>query len=238
MEVREYHVELTARLSKILAERLLGVYAAGSFALGDFDPTRSDLDVIAVCRGMVTAAEKSSIVDALRQEVLPCPARKLELVLYPEETARVPSARAGFLLNLNTGPGSELRVDLAPGEIEEHWFPIDRAVVREAGRALAGPPPDELFAPLPRAVLLSVVRDALAWHRAAGDANAVLNACRSLRWARTGLWSSKGEAGGWALDEVSDRELVAIALGRRAQTGMPDQGRVAAFVDWVLNQIV
>ena len=58
MTVAEYHRELTERLRAILGERLLGVYASGSFGLDDFDGGRSDLDVFAVCRGAVTGAEK------------------------------------------------------------------------------------------------------------------------------------------------------------------------------------
>jgi hypothetical protein len=39
------------------------------------------------------------------------PARSLEFVLYPEETARIPTNEAGFVLNLNTGPKIGFRVD-------------------------------------------------------------------------------------------------------------------------------
>jgi hypothetical protein len=48
-----YLRELVRRLEGLLAARLLGAYAAGSFGLGDFDGVRSDLDVFAVCRGPV-----------------------------------------------------------------------------------------------------------------------------------------------------------------------------------------
>jgi hypothetical protein len=106
-----YLRELVRRLEGLFAARLLGVYAAGSFGLGDFDGVRSDLDVFAVCRGPVTRSEKRAIVAALRHEALPCPARGLEFVLYPEETARIPTNEAGFVLNLNTGPKIGFRVD-------------------------------------------------------------------------------------------------------------------------------
>ncbi|HSP72287.1 MAG TPA: aminoglycoside adenylyltransferase domain-containing protein [Gaiellaceae bacterium] len=239
MTVAEYHRELTARLEAILGERLLGVYASGSFGLADFDGSRSDLDVFAVCRGTVAAAEKHEIVARLRHEALPCPARGLEFVLYPEETARVPSAEAGFALNLDTGPAIGFRVDEEPGAVERHWFPIDRAIVRTAGVALAGPPPDELFAPIPRGLLLPAVREALEWHRTpgnCGDDDAVLNACRSLRWLREDVWSSKSEAGAWALEHVDDRELVAAALASRTRSAHLDRERVEHFVDAVLAE--
>lgn len=239
MTVAEYHRELTARLEAILGPRLLGVYAAGSFGLDDFDGSRSDLDVFAVCRGSVTSAEKQEIVARLRHEELPCPARGLEFVLYPEETARVPSGEAGFVLNLNTGPQIGFRVDEEPGAVERHWFPIDRAIVRGAGAPLLGPQPDELFAPIPRELLLPAVREALEWHRTpgnCGDDDTVLNACRSLRWLREDVWSSKSEAGAWALEHVDDRELVAAALASRSRGARFDRVRVERFVDAVLAE--
>jgi len=225
----------------VLQERLLGVYAAGSFGLADFDPARSDLDVFAVSRSPVSRADKRAIVDRLRHEQLPCPTRGLEFVLYPEETARVPTNEAGFLLNLNTGPGMEFRVDEHPGAVERHWFPLDRAVVRVSGVALTGPQPSELFAPIPRELLLAVVRESLLWHREpghTGDDDAVLNACRSLRWLREGAWSSKSDAAAWAFGNVADPELVREALAmRRVEAPRLDRGRVEAFLDAVIHEV-
>ncbi len=238
--VAEYHRELVHRLEAVLGDRLIGVYAAGSFGLADFDQRRSDLDVFAVCRRPVTAHDKHEIVARLRHEHLPCPARGLEFVLYPEETARVPSAEAGFVLNLNTGPGIGFRVDEQPGAVERHWFPLDRAIVRESGVALTGPPPAELFAPIPQALLLPAVRESVLWHRQpghAGDDDAVLNACRSLRWLREGVWSSKTEAGAWAIDNGVDPTLVAEALAHRRTGWSLGRGRVHAFLDSVLSEL-
>jgi hypothetical protein len=239
MTVDEYHRELVDRLEAILGERLLGVYAGGSFGLDDFDGARSDLDVFAVCSGTVTVDEKRALVSQLREEALPCPARGLEFVLYPEDTARIPSDEAGFVLNLNTGPRIGFRVDEVPGAIERHWFPIDRAIVRTAGVALFGPPPQVVFAPIPRALLLPVVREALEWHRTpgrSGDDDTVLNACRSLRWLREDVWSSKSDAGAWALEQVDDRELVAAALASRDRNATLGRNRVQRFVDDVLAE--
>ena len=162
-------------------------------------------------------------------------------MLYPEATARIPSDEAGFLLNLNTGPRMDFRVDEDPGAIERHWFPLGREIVRTSGVALTGPPPEALFAPIPRAVLLPVVRESLEWYRAAGhsggESDVVLNACRSLRWFREDAWSSKSEAGAWALEHTSDPELVAAALDSRRGGPGPGPGRVARFVDRALAEL-
>lgn len=223
----------------MLGERLLGAYAGGSFALGDFDPSRSDLDVFAVSSGTVTREERRAIVAELRHESLSCPARGLEFVLYPETTARVASVEAGFVLNLNTGTRMGFRVDEQPGAVERHWFPLDRAIVRATGVPLLGPPPEELFAPIPRSLLIPVMREALEWSLLRGDGgdDAVLNTCRSLRWLREDIWSSKSAAGAWALDHVDDTGLVVAALARRNRDGQLGRERVGRFVTAVIAEL-
>jgi hypothetical protein len=238
VSVAAYQQALVERLLGVLGARLLGAYAAGSFGLEDFDPDRSDLDVFAVSREPVTVADKHAIVAALRNESLPCPAHGLEFVLYPERTARVASAEAGFVLNLNTGPQMAFRADEEPGSVERHWFPIDRAIVRTRGVALFGPPADELFAPIPRRLLEPVIVESLEWHlrdRESSADDAVLNACRSLLWLHEDAWSSKSEAGRWALDRVDDPGLVLAALRARAGRAQLDRGRVDHFVEAVLG---
>ena len=238
--VAAYHAEIVRRLAATLDDRLIGVYAAGSVGLNDFDPVRSDLDVFAVARTPVTHPEKETIVARLRHEALPCPARGLEFVLYPEETARLPSDAAGFLLNLNTGREIDFQADFEPGRVERHWFPLDRAIVRMAGTTLHGPPAAELFAPIPRRLLLPVVREALVWHREPGRSghdDTVLNACRALRWLREGVWSSKREAADWAFGRVADGELVERALATRRTGADFGRARVEAFVDTVVAEL-
>jgi Domain of unknown function (DUF4111) len=65
--------------------------------------------------------------------------------------------------------------------------------------------------------------ESLRWHEESGEPlgdDSVLNACRALRWARTGEWTSKPEAGRWALDtRAADVATVAAALA--ARTGGP-----------------
>jgi hypothetical protein len=134
----------------------------------------------------------------------------------------------------------DFHVDEEPGAVERHWFPLDRAIVRETGVALLGPPPAELFAPIPRPVLVPVVREALEWNLAAGrsvDDNTVLNTCRALRWLREDVWSSKSGAGAWALPRVADAELVEAALARRNRSAELGRERVVRFVESVLAEL-
>ncbi len=227
-----YLASACERLRGALDHRLIGVYAGGSWALGDYKHGRSDLDLAVVVREPLSRELGDAVVGRLRHESLPCPARRLELVVYRLDTARSGSAGADFELNLNTGATTPLAVRSkgASGDAGAHWFPIDRSVLSQAGIALWGPPADEVFAPIPRAALAPVVAESVRWHRdhPVDPADAVLNACRALRFVKEGRWSSKPAAGRWAVDNG----LAAAGLVSRARTGGAslDPEEVAAFL--------
>jgi hypothetical protein len=195
--VDDYLAELTRRMQEILGEELLGVYAGGSYALGAYEHGRSDVDVTAVVASPLADAAKQALVGALRHESLPCPARGLELVVYPLATARGGGGEPGFELNLNSGAGMDFRADFEPGDIEGFWFAIDRSILREHGVALLGPPPTELFAAIPRDTLIPLLAESLRWHRDSDQpvgSDVVLNSARTRHFLDTGHWISKQEA--------------------------------------------
>jgi hypothetical protein len=232
VELDGYLAELTRRLRGVLGDDLLGVYAGGSYALGAYEPGRSDIDVTAVAAGALTAATRGAIVERLRHEALPCPARGLELVVYPLATAHSGGGEPGFELNLNTGAEMGFRVDEEPGEIEGFWFAIDRAILREHGVALSGPAAADLFAPIPRATLLLLLQESIRWHRDSDvplGSDTVLNTCRALRFATEGTWSSKREAGVWVTDEPIVRAALAGEELKR--------GAVVRFLEGVLDEV-
>lgn len=232
MEVDDYLAELTDRLQGVLGDALLGVYAGGSYALHAYEPGRSDIDVTVVVAGALPHATKQAIVERLRHEALPCPARGLELVVYPLATSRSGGGEPGFELNLNTGAEMGFRADEEPGEIEGFWFAIDRSILREHGVPLSGPPPADLFAPIPRATLLPLVQESIRWHRDSDvplGSDTVLNTCRGLRFAREGRWSSKRDAGIWAAHEP----IVRAALAGEEL----ERGAVMRFLGAVLDEV-
>jgi hypothetical protein len=195
--VDDYLAELTRRMQEILGEELLGVYAGGSYALGAYEHGRSDVDVTAVVASPLADAAKQALIGALRHESLPCPARGLELVVYPLATARGGGGEPGFELNLNSGAGMDFRADFEPGDIEGFWFAIDRSILREHGVALLGPPPTELFAAIPRDTLIPLLAESLRWHRDSDQpvgSDVVLNSARTRHFLDTGHWISKQEA--------------------------------------------
>ena len=156
---------------------------------------------------------------------LPCPARKLELVVY--ERGRLAHGDVGFELDLNTGPDAH-RWLADPADAPSHWYVIDVAIARERAVPLSGPPPAAVFPEQPRGRILEALRESLDWHvdHAAGASvdtgDLVLNACRALRWLEEGEWSAKAAAGRWAAAR-SPGVAIRQALAHRAGEGPPPQ---------------
>jgi hypothetical protein len=61
----------------------------------------------------------------------------------------------------------------------------------------------------------------------------VLNACRALRLALEGTWSSKPDAGRWALAQIGDTDTIAAALAARSSGTEPEPKAAQAFVRFV-----
>jgi hypothetical protein len=224
---RAYLDELSTRLAGARA-----VSAIGSYATGAYEPGRSDLDVVAVVRATLAAHEKHAIVERVRDEALPCPARGLELVVYARAAVASGTTEPGFELNLNTGSRMTFRLDLEPDPSERHWFAIDRAILYERGVRIAGAPIASVFAPIPHDRLLPVVVESLRWHLdgETRSAESVLNACRALRYALDGKWSSKAEAAAWWLARQPGGAIVSEALRARAAGDAVDDARARAFL--------
>jgi hypothetical protein len=193
----------------------------GSGALGDFDPLRSDIDVQAVSTGRLGRPELEQLAAALSHPALPCPVRGLEFVLYAREDLADPLGPA-FQLNLNTGPRMQQHTGYEPGAEPRFWFILDVAIARELARPLAGRAPGELLPELPGPLVLSALRDSLAWWREHDAAGAILAACRAWAWATEGRWLSKSAAAAWAAERVPDSGPINRALARRADPGAAD----------------
>jgi hypothetical protein len=211
-----YDRALVSRVRGVLADDLVGVYLTGSRALGAYRPGRSDTDVMAVCRTPPPPTVKRRIVARLRHEALPCPARLLEFVLYADRA--VAAGDGGFEINLNTGRATPCHASFDAADEPPFWFVIDRAIVREYGIALLGPPASEVFGAIPRERILDALRQAHQWHTDSGEArrdDVVLNACRAWRYIEEEVWSSKAAAGEWARSRVDDAGLIDAALAGR-----------------------
>lgn len=217
----------------LTGDQLLGVYAIGSLALGDYHQGSSDLDVAAVTAEPPSLATREAIVDALEHRALPCPARGLEFVLYAAGTA------PEYAINLNTGARMEHHVSFDPAADPRFWFVLDVAVAREHARVLFGAPSRDAFPAMPADAVRAALADALGWYRDSGgvDAQTVLAACRALRWHHEGTWSSKADAAHWALSRRTDGVVSASLRARESGAGSVDAVEARRFVDAVLARL-
>ncbi|MDF2740356.1 MAG: hypothetical protein K0S88_1724 [Actinomycetia bacterium] len=230
--IRECGRAATVRLRELLGEDLVAAWLAGSGALGGAAPG-SDVDLVAVCAGDPPDELRRAIAGRLGELALAWPVRGLEFVLYARAAVATPARAPRFAINLNVGPRMPYRLSLDPADEPAHWFLLDLAILRDHGRALAGPPPGELIGPIPRRWLLEALRDSMAWHQANEPVlqQSVLNASRGWRFAEEGVWCSKDAAGAWARDRTADPATVeaALALRHGDRSHALDPARVEAF---------
>lgn len=206
MDLRTYLDALTTRVRGELGSPLLAVSLVGSAGAGWYEPGVSDVDVAVVVRGPLDAEAARSLAAALSHSRLPCPACRLELVVYSRAALAEPGAAVPFELNLNTGPGMADHVGLDPQAEAAHWFLLDLSIARERSTPLYGPPLRSLLGEIPRPLVLDALRTALDWYVTdePDPAATLLVACRSWYYAEEGEWASKRDAAEWAAARLPD----------------------------------
>jgi hypothetical protein len=198
-EVSRYLERLVGELRRILGDRLTGVYGLGGLALGDFRPGRSDIDVYALVDRPLDDGVKRSVAAACSHHRLPCPARKLEMVLVCAAVTAAPGAAPEWELNLNTGEGEPDHVGTDPAAEPRHWFVVDLAVARQCGLTLFGPAPQELIAAPDPADVRAAQAGVVAWYARHGEeAEVAAAAWRAWHWRDTGVFAPKRRAMQWA----------------------------------------
>jgi hypothetical protein len=245
-EVARYLEAVTTQVSGVFGERVVGVYTTGSLALGDYRPDRSDIDLMAVVAGSEDLDLREQLARRLDHRVLACPAAGLEFVLYPLTTVSRPTLDAGYLLNFNTGAALPPVTSFDPGDGPGFWYAIDRAITRQSGASLYGPPAQQLFAAVPFDDLLQVVIASAEAHSDPEEGhlldNAVLNGCRALSFARDRRWYAKVDAAERMLPMAGEfaplisAAIVSFGSGRRQAAGL-DPDAVRTFLSEVVLKL-
>ena len=223
-------------LRDALGPALIGVYLHGSAALGDYDPTRSDIDILGVCAAAIDAETRARLGAGLGREALPCPAGAgLEFSLVTQAAARDPARAPSYELH-----GWDEHGHVRPGHDRgDPDLPLHFAVVRQVGLTVWGPPAAGVVRDVPRDELIGLVRDELDWAVGnAGPSTQVLTACRAWALSVDGRFRSKRNAAGWALRKGAPAVVAEVlADHRRATESHPDLGAVAGFVASVRTRL-
>lgn len=236
-EVEAYLKEMVNRLTGYLKDQLVGIYLFGSASYDAYEPGLSDLDVQAIVRDPLDTVDKQAVICRLNQAALPCPATKLEFVVYAQGAVCPASRHPRFELNLNTGLHQPDHVSLDPANESSHWFLLDIAMGRELGRNLHGPATTDAFGAIPRRWILEAIANSLDWHQAneLNSANSVLNACRGWRFITTGEFSSKLDGARWAMQQQGCPDIVSRAIAARKTGDNLPAAQVMALYDIVIT---
>lgn len=210
-----------ARLT--LSDILVGIYLHGSLAMGCFNPSRSDLDLLVITQRGMTVQEKRRIaVHLLRISRQPS---SIEVSFLAHDQIcpwRHPSPydfhfsetwRAQLHAEMENGTwttwNDEQRVD---PDLAAHV-----TIVHARGETLYGNPIEAVFPPVPAEHYIDSILSDWVWSQERAEANpvyAILNGCRIYAYLRDGLITSKQEAGEWALQTFDDpyRDIIQAAL--------------------------
>jgi len=242
--------QIVALVREVLGEDALGAYLHGSTALDQLKP-RSDLDVLVVSRRQTTPEEKRALIGRLlRMSGHGDPsgeARPIELTIVVESEIRPwrYPPRLDFLY------GDWLRAafesgDLTPWETPNPDLAPVITMVRAANRALFGPPPSEVFDPVPledlnRAIVAGI--PGLLDDLDSDTTNVVLTFARIWTTLATATVSSKDVAADWVLARLPEEHRPVLARARAVYLGDEVdnwgdlQARLRAHVKHVLGEI-
>lgn len=234
-----YLMRLLDTLQQELKDNLLAVYLFGSAGYDAYEPDTSDVDVYAVIHKPISDYKQLS--RKISHASIPCPARKLEFVLFTKANAALQTNNLQFEMNFNTGRDMDDYINLDPFAEPRFWFLIDLAMGRVLGMALCGPPAGEVFAAPKVEWILDSLIESLDWHRRQPSltSDGILNACRALRFAKTGTWGSKKDGGNWVVDYYKEHDVHVVSLAldaRHSKVGVP-QDQAEKFVDFVRAEV-
>jgi predicted nucleotidyltransferase len=236
----------------VLNEGIVGAYLHGSAVLGGLRP-RSDIDVIFVTKRGTTLEEKRRLVDLLlalsTRGGSVGPPRPIELDVVLESEIRPWRYPTAFDFHY-----SELwRKEFESGRLEPWSHSTNRdlasviTMVLVGNTALVGPPPAEVFDPVPRRDYIdAILRDTetvdeyLGW-----DArNVVLTLPRIWSAIATDDVHSKDSAAAWALPQLPEEHRALLERARAVYRGEAEEElwddvlpQVRAYAEYVVSEI-
>src|SRR5690348_8027960 len=143
--VRPVLALLLSGIQDVLGDQLVGLYLYGSLSSGDFNPASSDLDFVAVAREAI--AENDSAFEQLRQmhERIAASGLPFATNLEGSYISQAAWRRYDPVTAWHPTIGHDWPFKL--GFHDANWV-IERAIVRERGVVLYGPPPETLTDPV------------------------------------------------------------------------------------------
>lgn len=232
-------------IERHLAPTLLAVHLYGSAVDGGLKPF-SDIDLL------ITVTDR--LDEPLRQVLM---RDLLEISAQPGRSEALHALEVTVVVRDDIVPwryparrelqfGEWLREDIRAGSFEPAIVDPDLAILltkaREHSIALAGPPAQELFDPVPEADLLGALADTLKlWDSpadwAGDERNVVLTLARIWCTAATGRIVSKDAAADWAMERLPVAHRPVLLEARQAYLGQGED-RLASRADRVIEFVL
>jgi predicted nucleotidyltransferase len=220
---RDQVAAVSELLDRCLGGSVLGLYLYGSAVDGGLR-AESDLDLFGVIGRRLGADERRAIIEGLLplsgRETRPARWRPVEFTLVVRD--EVVPWRYPPRFDLQYGEWLRpalLAGDLQPRPAANPDVAVLITMVLGRSEAIAGPPADDLLAPVPRADLLRAISDEL--EPLLGDLetdtrNVLLTLARMWMTATTGEVRPKDVAAGWAAERLPAGEHRQLMLRARA----------------------
>jgi predicted nucleotidyltransferase len=237
-------------LRDVLGLDLVGAYLHGSAVLGGIRP-RSDIDVLVVSKRGTTREEKRRLVERLLSisgDESPGQPRPVELTIVVEAEIRPWRYPPSFDFHY----GEWLRSEFESGNVEPWPTTTDPdlasliTMVLLGNTPLLGPPPAEVFDPVPRDDYVSaMVGDvqSLLDHLDSDTRNVILTLARIWSTVATDVIRSKDAAAEWVLARLPNEHQAVLACARAIYRGEEEErwedleARVRPHVDYVVGEI-
>jgi predicted nucleotidyltransferase len=235
---------VVALVPAVLGPELVGVYLFGSATMGGLRP-RSDIDVLAVTRRPLTPTERRLLVEGLLAASLRPRPIELTIVVKDEIRPWRHPPRREFQYGDWLRTELESGTDATAATVDPDLASLIRMTLL-TGRPLLGPPPAEVFEPVPdddfRRAMAACIDDVL---RGLDEdtRNMVLTLARVWCSVETGAIHSKDEAAAWALERLPDEHRPVLERARAVYLGEAEERwddlgpQVRPHADYVAEEV-
>ena len=210
---------------KAFGDNLVGIYLHGSAAMGCFNPTSSDIDLIVVIKDALDFDKRRAYIDDMVRLNARAPKKGLEVSVVRREVCDPFVYPTPFEFHF-----SPMYLDACVNAPDEYARSVGHSdpdlaahftVIRERGRVLLGEGIPAVFGEVDGKYYMDSI-----WTDVSGSESdilsepvyIVLNLARVLAYTLEGLVLSKAEGGKWALDNLP-REFMPVVEGALCEYG-------------------
>lgn len=248
-ELEELLDDFILNSKNILYDNLIGIYLHGSLAMGCYNETKSDIDLLVVVKNDVSREDKRQYMDMVVALNNKAPSKGIELSIVKEAVCKPFVYPTPFELHFSV---AHLNWYLSnPEDYIEKMNGTDKdlaahfTITYHRGKTLYGKEIKSVFSEVgSEAYMDSIWLDIKNAKEEIMDDTMyiVLNLCRVLAYKKERLILSKQEGGEWALHSLSDPQHKKIVLSaleeyKTGNTVSITQADAVGFAEYMLKHI-